>query len=197
MVLGDDLIYRNCLEKMVGLAEAHPAVGMVGAYAQEGERIFYSESNIHADTEVSFALLKSNDFGFVHEVLTFSRVRQASLSTVSKGLHTYFGGTLQVLLGYGPEYLTKEEYERLLSEHLADYYRFLGKSLIQRREPKFWEYHKRQLEQAGLGFSRLRVVTGAVAALRRAAVKKLWKGRMTDRLDDSRSRLGEPVTKDC
>ena len=156
MVLGDDLIYPGCLEKMVGLAEAHPSVGMVGAYAQEGERIawtglpreesvvsgreicrrhlleglhifgsanavlyradlvrsrdpFYSETNIHADTEVSFALLKTSDFGFVHEVLTFSRVRQASLSTVSRGLHTYFGGTLHVLLGYGPDYLTKEE----------------------------------------------------------------------------------------
>jgi glycosyltransferase involved in cell wall biosynthesis len=244
MVLGDDLIYPGCLEKMVGLAEAHPSVGMVGAYAQEGERIawtglpreesvvsgreicrrhlleglhifgsanavlyradlvrsrdpFYSETNIHADTEVSFALLKTSDFGFVHEVLTFSRVRQASLSTVSRGLHTYFGGTLHVLLGYGPDYLTKEECKTQLTTHLTEYYRFLGKSLIQRREPKFWEYHKRQLELAGLGFSRLRVATGAVAALRQAAGKRLWKGRMAGRSKDSGSRIGGPVTKDC
>ncbi len=244
MVLGDDLIYPKCLEKMVGLAEANPSVGMVGAYAQEGERIawtglpreesvvagreicrrhlldglhifgsanavlyradlvrardpFYRETNIHADTEVSFALLKTSDFGFVHEVLTFSRVRQASLSTVSRGLHTYFGGTLQVLLGYGPDFLTVEEYETQLSGHMAEYYRFLGKSLIQRREPKFWEYHKRQLEQAGVGFSRLRVAAGAVSTLGRLAAKKLRNSKMTGRSGKSGTGIGEPVTRDC
>jgi glycosyltransferase involved in cell wall biosynthesis len=250
MVLGDDRIYPNCLEEMVGLAEAHPSVGIVGAYAQEGERIawtglppnesvvsgrdicrrhlldglhifgsanavlyrsdlvrgrdpFYSEINIHADTEVCFALLRTNEFGFVHQVLTFTRVRQASLSTVSRGLHTYFGGDLQILLGYGADYLSQQEYEAELSEHLTKYYRFLGKSLLQRRERSFWEYHNRQLTQAGMGYSRFRVAFGAVATLclfllkPRAIARKLLKGRTKRRAKDPGSRICAPATKDC
>src|SRR5689334_13934856 len=35
VVLGDDWIFPECLQRMVGLAEAHPSVGIVGAYALE------------------------------------------------------------------------------------------------------------------------------------------------------------------
>ena len=40
---------------------------------------FYNEMNIHADTEVCIELLKMCDFGFVHQVLAFTRVREHSL----------------------------------------------------------------------------------------------------------------------
>lgn len=40
---------------------------------------FYNERNIHADTEVCFALLKNSDFGFVHQIMTYTRMRQESL----------------------------------------------------------------------------------------------------------------------
>src|SRR5271167_143509 len=150
VVLGDDWIFPDCLEQMVAVAEAHPSVGIVGAYALEGQRVawtglpypsslvsgleicrrhlleglyvfgsanavlyradlvrnrdpFYNETNIHADTEACFALLKTSDFGFVHQILTFTRVRSESLSTVSADLHTYFAGMLQLLLAHGPD----------------------------------------------------------------------------------------------
>src|SRR6266853_864191 len=105
VVLGDDWIFPECLERMVAVAEEHPSVGIVGAYALEGQQVtwtglpypsrrvcgrevcrkhlleklyvfgtqssvlyradlvrchdpFYNESNIQADTEACFALLK-------------------------------------------------------------------------------------------------------------------------------------------
>jgi glycosyltransferase involved in cell wall biosynthesis len=212
MVLGDDWIFPNCLEQMVALAEAHPSVGIVGAYALEGQRVawtglpypsplvcgreicrrhfleklyvfgsanavlyradlvrnrdpFYSESNIHADTEVCFALLKTCDFGFVHQILTFTRVRLGSLTTTSQDLHTYFASMLQLLVAYAPYYLTHEESKARLTRHLSEYYRFLGKSLLLGRDKQFWDYHKGELAAAGVGFSRTRLVTGTVAML--------------------------------
>lgn len=39
VVFGDDWIFPNCLEEMVAVAETHPSVGIVGAYALEGERV--------------------------------------------------------------------------------------------------------------------------------------------------------------
>jgi glycosyltransferase involved in cell wall biosynthesis len=123
-VFGDDWLFPCCLEQMVAVAEAHPSVGVVGAYALEAQRVawtgldypssvvngpeicrrhlldglhvfgsanavlyradlvrardpFYNEANIHADTEICFELLKTCDFGFVHQVLTYTRVRSA------------------------------------------------------------------------------------------------------------------------
>jgi glycosyltransferase involved in cell wall biosynthesis len=234
MVLGDDWIFPNCLEEMVALAETHPSVGIVGAYALEGKRVawtglpypsalvcgreicrrhlldgvhvfgsanavlyradlvrsrehFYNESNIHADTEVCFTLLNTCDFGFVHQILTFSRVRPGSLNTTSTELHTYFASILQLLVTHGPDYLTREETNDLLSRHLSEYYGFLGKSLLLGRNKQFWDYHKAELTKAGTGFSRARVFNGVLRTLRNAAlnpkdtVERLLQGRHNSR----------------
>jgi glycosyltransferase involved in cell wall biosynthesis len=212
VVLGDDWIFPECLERMVAVAEEHPSVGIVGAYALEGRQVkwtglpypsklvcgrevcrqhfleklyvfgsqnsvlyradlvrshdpFYNEANIHADTEACFALLNTCDFGFVHQVLTFTRVRPGSLNTISTAMHTYWGDMLHLLAMYGPEYLTHDELEVCLDRHLSAYYRFLGKSLMLVRDKKFWDYHKRQLTEAGVGFSWARLATGTLATL--------------------------------
>lgn len=39
VVLGDDFIFPECLEKMVAVAEAFPSVGVVSAYEQFGEQV--------------------------------------------------------------------------------------------------------------------------------------------------------------
>lgn len=217
VVLGDDWIFPECLERMVALAEHHPSVGIVSAYVLEGcqvkctglpypsthisgreicrmdllEKIyavgspnsvlyradlvrshdpFYNEANIHADTEVYFALLRDCDFGFVHQVLTFTRLRPKSRSSVSAEVQTCLACKLHVLLTYGPDYLSREELEACLKQHMSEYYRFLGKSLILGQGKQLWEYHKRQLVQAGVGFSWLRVAMGTLATLCDAAL---------------------------
>lgn len=212
VVLGDDWIFPNCLERMVAVAEAYPAVGIVGAYALEGERValtglpypshavsgreicrrhlleelhvfgsanavlyradlvrsrdpFYDEDNIHADTDVCFALLKTCDFSFVHQVLTYTRVRPGSLNTASNNLHTYFASKLQLLVRHASSYLSPEECETQLARHLSDYYKFLGKSSVMGRDKRFWDYHERELTKAGIGFSRARVAKGTLTTL--------------------------------
>jgi glycosyltransferase involved in cell wall biosynthesis len=231
MVLGDDWIFPECLERMVAVAEEHPSVAIVGAYALEGRHVtwtglpyparlvsgremcrehflarqyvfgtatsvlyradlvrshepFYNEANIHADTEVCFALLNACDFGFVHQVLSFTRVRQQSLSSRSADLHTDLAGMLQLLVKYGPQYLTPTEVETCLNEHLANYYRVLGTCVLRgRRDKEFWGYHKAKLSESGIGFSRTRIALGILSRLSSAAldpkrtIGRLWKGR--------------------
>jgi len=98
---------------------------------------FYNENNIHADTEVCFDLLRSSDFGFVHQVLTATRVREQSLTSMSHDLQTSFSGTLHVLAAYGRDYLSEEEFRACWDENLSAYYRYLAKSLLKRRDTKF------------------------------------------------------------
>jgi glycosyltransferase involved in cell wall biosynthesis len=133
---------------------------------------FYNEANIHADTEACFALLKTCDFGFVHQVLTFTRVRPGSLTTVSADLHTYLPGMLHILITYGPHFLTGNELEARLDQHLSEYYSYLGKSMFLGRDTQFWDYHRRQLSEARLPFSRTRLAVAMVANLWRAAVPR-------------------------
>lgn len=212
VVLADDWIFPECLERMVDLAERHPSAGIIGAYSLEGREIkcaglpypsalvagrdicrrhflerlfvfgtatsvlyradlvraldpFYNESNIHADTEACFALLKDSDFGFVHQVLTFTRVRPQSLSAISTDIQSDWPAMLHLLATYGPDCLSREELKTCLDRHLSAYYRFLGKNLMFNRNADFWKYHKKKLAEAGVALSRARLVAGALGTL--------------------------------
>lgn len=209
MVFADDWLFPECLEKMVSLAEQHPAVGIVGSYRLLGDKLsldglpynvevlsgreicravllgklalfgtatsvlirsdlvrgrspFYNESNLHADTETCYELLKSCDFGFVHQVLTFTRTQEESLTTVSRGLRTYLAGFLSELVKFGPYYLETRECQAAVKEHLRIYYAFLGRSVFQGRDKKFWDYHRRRMSELGLPLSQVRVASAAV-----------------------------------
>ena len=95
-----------------------------------GRHAFYNEADIHADTEVCFELLKKCDFGFVHQVLAFTREREGSVSTRAADIHAYFGSMLYILTTHGKEYLTATELEQSLNAHLSAYYKFLGKNML-------------------------------------------------------------------
>ena len=218
VVLGDDWIFPECLERMVALAEAHPSVGIVGAYALEGTAValaglpfetnlvpgheacrrhllerqyvfgtqtsvlyrsdlvrdhdpLYNESNVHADTETCFALLRDSDFGFVHQVLTFTRVRPGSLNMASLEVETSWAAMLHLLNTYGAVYLAPEELRARLDDHMSKYYRSLGRSVLLRRGVKFWNYHKAQLAAAGRPLNNSRLTLGMLSYLAHRLVR--------------------------
>lgn len=59
VVSADDWIYPECLEKMVGLAEAHPSIGIVGAYQLSGGRDIWYVRN--AGLSYSQAVVSGRD----------------------------------------------------------------------------------------------------------------------------------------
>ena len=125
---------------------------------------FYNVTNAHGDTEASIALLRHCDFGFVHQVLAFSRQRPGSLMAAAKLTNTLLATRLFELTHYGCDYLTAAELDSCVEDRLAEYYNFLAVSLILRRgDAKFWAFHKAHLIECGVGFSRLRLL-GAILA---------------------------------
>ena len=131
---------------------------------------FYNESNLHADMEVCVELLKSCDFGFVHQVLTFTRERADSLTTVTRSLNTLAPGFLHDLVTHGSFYLTPEELAACLEGQLSKYYSFLAKSLVQGRDRAFWDYHRGKLDAAGMGLDRIRLAKAVLAKFLNAAL---------------------------
>jgi glycosyltransferase involved in cell wall biosynthesis len=194
----DDLLFPECLARMVEVAESHPSVGIVGAYRLDdvhvtltglpypspvvsGRQIcratllgelyvfgsptsllirseilrqhkeFYDERRFprHADTAACYEVLQSWDFGFVHQVLTFTRRHDEARTSYSQVTNTNLAEGLKMLQQYGPVYLTKAEYAKHLDQTLAYYYQFLTQSMFRNREKNFWDYHRKTLMEAG------------------------------------------------
>jgi glycosyltransferase involved in cell wall biosynthesis len=212
MVFADDWIFRECLERMIEVAEVHASVGIVGAYGLEGTEVvwtglpypsglvsgrevcrqrfldrlfvfgsgtallfradlvrardpFYNESNLHADMEACVDLLKTCDFGFVNQVLCYSRVRPDSNNARASEITSYKAGFLQELITHGLDFLTVEEFNCCLHGALSDYYNFLGVNLLFNHNRRFWEYHENKLDEMGVGFSRARLVSATAVRL--------------------------------
>ena len=217
LVLADDWIFPECLEKMVAVAETYPSVGIVSSYQLHGQQVrsaglpytqrlvsgretcrqflmqtlelfgtqnsvlyrsdlvrsrnpFYVESDMCADFETCFALLRTSDLGFVHQVLTYSRPRPGSIGAVSSDTGATFGSLLGILLAYGKDCLSESEFAACLEFQLSQYYEFLGRRLWVERDRSFWDFHWKTLIEAGVGFSRTRLV--------KAAVQPVWESAL-------------------
>jgi glycosyltransferase involved in cell wall biosynthesis len=121
-------------------------------------KTFYNEANIHADKEACFDLLQDSDFGFVHQVLTYSRLHSGAATSFSDRFNTYLLGSLVILTKYGHIYLDYLEHERFLKRHMKVYYTFLGQCVFRRRGKEFWDYHKNGIRDLGYSFSQIKLV---------------------------------------
>ena len=125
---------------------------------------FYDESSLHADKAACFEILRAADFGFVHQVLTYSRSddEDGTVTALSQEFNTYLAGNLAILAEYGPGYLEAGEYDRCLAEHLDRYHAFLAKSLVGRQGREFWAFHRAAMKAAGYPLTRARLVRALV-----------------------------------
>lgn len=126
---------------------------------------FFNENNFHFDKEACFDILQNTDFGFVHQVLSFTRRENETNTTFAKRFNTYILGDLIILKKYGSIYLSNEEYKRLMEKHLNIYYRFLGKNVLKLREKEFWDFHKKGLRDIGFPIRYSRLSINAIALL--------------------------------
>ena len=192
----DDWLFPECISRMVKAAEAHPSVGIVGAYRLDETRVnldrlpypstivsgreicrltllgelyvfgsptsllirsdfirnseaFYDESIIQADKKVCFDILQTSDFGFVHQVLTYTRRHNESMTSLIHRFDTRRLGKLIYLTKYGPVFLSEEEYEERFKRAMKSYYQFLARSVFESRGKEFWDYHRNGLEDLG------------------------------------------------
>ena len=188
VVHGDDMLFPDCLARMVDLAERDPSIAVVSAYRIDGAHVtldgipletpilsgrevcrrtmrddlyafgsptslllradvirakdpFYPPG-LNGDTEVCFQILESSDFGFVHQVLTFTRRHEKSLTaSVVAPIGMAVPARVKMLQRYGPRYLTKDEFDRRLAALLLGYGRTLVRHFYQFRQPAFRRYH--------------------------------------------------------
>ena len=198
IVQADDWLYPECLERMVGVAQAAPSVGVVGAYRLWGNQVdlaglpytktvisgrdvlaqsllhrirvtgaptalmyrsrlvrerdpFWNSGFEHADTEVAYWVLSRNDFGFVHQVLTFARRAQpgSRMTEWADEMNTYGPENIRFLLRYGPAVLDRNVYRRQLRRELKKYVSFHVRQLPKPSrfaDPRFFAVHHGEVD---------------------------------------------------
>jgi hypothetical protein len=129
---------------------------------------FYDESSLHADEAACYEVLQHSDFGFVHQVLSFSRIRGEGITfSRARRLNTYLPAGLKILKRYGRVHLTPEEYEHVLESRLDMYYRYLIQALVARAGWEVWAYHRRALAELGFPLSQRRLALAMLQHVRR------------------------------
>jgi glycosyltransferase involved in cell wall biosynthesis len=127
---------------------------------------FYDPDSPLEDYEVLYEHLKTNDLGFVHQVLSFIRMDNANES-ITRSISEFGPYLLHALIAlkrFGPYYLNEREYERRLKVISSRYYRLLGRGFLRRRSSAFWEYHKAGLKTIGVKLTPLRLFKYALLA---------------------------------
>jgi len=114
---------------------------------------FYDENCIYEDIEVCYELLKNCDFGFVHQVLSFTRVDNESISSGIRNLSPYLLLALLALRQFGHTFLNEKEYELRLQTLTYRYYRVLAHAYVYGADDAFWNFHSEGLRSAGYGIS--------------------------------------------
>jgi hypothetical protein len=116
------------------------------------ERFYKNESRTFSDIETCLELLHDWDFGFVHQVLTFTRRHE---QTVSASLANHASGLtpIYILTQFGRTYLSNEEYDKRLNEIMDLYYKGLARSVLDFKGKEFWRYQSSALKELGYSFS--------------------------------------------
>lgn len=124
------------------------------------------------DGHVCFDVLRNWDFGFVHQVLTWSRWNNEGIMSRVRdyGLEPFLNLTL--LVAHGQDFLSREEYSRRLRQVKRRYFLFLTQSAcaLRQQPQEFWEFHRRGLASIHCAFD----WKAFLRWLPRALVEKSW-----------------------
>jgi len=154
---------------------------------------FFNEQNLHADTEACLSVLQESDFGFVHQVLSYSRPRPHSNNVFANSFETRALGGLITFLKYGPIYLNRDEYDCYLKSRLTEYRRVLAKNVLRCRSTAFWRYHREALSAIGCKVDPFLLAVSVCRELVRMMLRPTTSAReMTRWWREAVSRFGQP-----
>jgi len=113
---------------------------------------FFDPAALHDDTDACYRVLQTWKFGFIHQILSFSRVDESSIMSHAQELSSDLLDRLLQVCKFGPVYLDQNEFAACLNERKRSYYRFLARRFLGGASKEFWRY---QIEGLGSGDQRL------------------------------------------
>ena len=139
-------IGRLYFEKNIPLFGTPTSILMRSEVVHERNPSFYEERYApFEDSHVCFDLLRTWNFGFVHQVLTYSRRDNESILSGIRPYRFELFTRLAKVIAHGKYYLSEEEYPAYLKSAEDEYFFFLGRSALQGKGTDFWEFHRKRL----------------------------------------------------
>lgn len=151
-----------------------PSTSLFRAGVVRAHREFFPTDTRIGDACAALRTLADARFGFVHQVLSVSRVRTGSISADwgRMGIDTL---TRRVMLErYGERFLSPTELERTRRVFRRRHYRVLAEGWLTRRPQAFWDMHRNELAVVGLSIERGPLLLWAVAVAGRMLLSPEW-----------------------
>lgn len=123
-----------------------PTTVMYRSSIVRNQQPFYDESLLHEDTEKCMQILERWDFGFVHQVLSFLRLGNESVSSAFRGFQPEALDWYIIVRRYARTFLDQDEARALRSESRREYYAVLAHQALRLRKSAFWGYHREGLK---------------------------------------------------
>lgn len=161
VVSGRDVCRSSLLGRPWGYLFGSPTATMLRAeLVRARERLYPEDNPLQSDWEACYQLLETSDFGFVHQVLTFTRRHDETVSRRYWRAGAELPGQIRLLMRYGPVYLTRSEHERRLAVLLFEYARFLASRLPSLANKEFRHHQASELRRMRAGIAPNQVVRG-------------------------------------
>ena len=118
---------------------------------------FYDPTQLHEDSDKCMRILERWDFGFVHQVLSFSRADNASISSAVRDFRPHALDRYLLVQRYAPVFLEAGESAALMRDTRREYYGALAGEALRGRDSDFWQYHVKGLSTIGETLDRPRL----------------------------------------
>jgi glycosyltransferase involved in cell wall biosynthesis len=119
----------------------------------------WAKGNPHADVSGVYQALLRSDFGFVHQVLTYTRVHEASETSQSFQFGRINRALLADVARFGPKFLSEAECAEHVRIARDKYYNWLAAALIENSfDRKFLERQRTELRTMDFELSKAEIV---------------------------------------
>lgn len=143
-----------------------------------GRDPFYEEGRYFEDGEVIYEILEHRDFGFVHQILSFNRVRPDSLWGTFKSVDPGPLADLTHAARYGRTYLTEDEYRAHIARCRDTYFKMVARGWARGAGEEFMSFHRKGLADIGETLDRATLFKYAAAAIADDILPKRLLGRI-------------------
>jgi glycosyltransferase involved in cell wall biosynthesis len=151
-----------------------PTSSLIRSEVIRSQHPFYEERHApFEDAHVCFEVLRTWNFGFIHQVLTYSRRDNDSILSRLRSFGFLLFSRFSIVVEHGKDYLSAGEYKCNLKHAEREYFVYLTKSacaLRHRETREFWDFHRNGLASIDYSFDWKRLARW----LPRAVVEKAW-----------------------
>jgi len=123
----------------------------------------YADPAPHADVSGIYQALRDSDFGFVHQILTFTRIHAQTQTSASFKFGRQHHAFIADVARFGPYFLSPAECAQQLHVFTDKYYAWLVAALIENSfDKEFLEIQRAAMRQIGFELSTARIVKAAL-----------------------------------